>query len=72
MRPIHGLIGLLLTALTPSITSADENDVVEQNSRAKVTGIGGVFFLSSGDGKSLAALYEKHLGMHLGDFGAAG
>lgn len=38
---------------------------------AKVTGIGGVFFLSRGDGKTLSAWYEKHLGMGLEDFGAA-
>ena len=29
---------------------------------AKVTGIGGVFFLSRGEGEELAAWYEKHLG----------
>ncbi|HNP36624.1 MAG TPA: VOC family protein [Woeseiaceae bacterium] len=38
---------------------------------AKVTGIGGVFFLSQGDGKTLSEWYEKHLGMRLEDFGAA-
>lgn len=38
---------------------------------AKVTGIGGVFFLSNGKGKSLASWYEQHLGMRLEDFGAA-
>jgi len=38
---------------------------------AKVTGIGGVFFLSRGEGKSLSAWYEKHLGMGLEEFGAA-
>ena len=30
---------------------------------AKVTGIGGVFFKSKGDGKALAAWYQKHLGL---------
>lgn len=30
---------------------------------ARVTGIGGVFFKSTGDHKALAAWYEKHLGM---------
>jgi len=30
---------------------------------AKVTGIGGVFFKSKGDGRALAAWYQKHLGM---------
>lgn len=38
---------------------------------AKVTGIGGVFFLSRGDSKALATWYETHLGMRLEDFGAA-
>jgi len=30
---------------------------------AKVTGIGGVFLKSKGDGKALAAWYQKHLGL---------
>ena len=38
---------------------------------AKVTGIGGVFFLSNGDGKTLSSWYEKHLGMRLEDWGGA-
>ena len=38
---------------------------------ARVTGIGGVFFLSRGEGKALSAWYEKHLGMGLNDFGGA-
>jgi predicted enzyme related to lactoylglutathione lyase len=38
---------------------------------AKVTGIGGVFFKSTGDHKALAAWYEKHLGMRLEPFGGA-
>ncbi len=37
----------------------------------KVTGIGGVFFLSKGGGKSLSSWYEKHLGMQIEDFGAS-
>lgn len=36
---------------------------------AKVTGIGGVFFKSKGNGAELAAWYQKHLGMALTDFG---
>ena len=44
----------------------------EQQTMAKVTGIGGVFFLSKqGEGKDLAAWYEKHLGMKLEEFGAS-
>ena len=38
---------------------------------AKVTGIGGVFFLSQGTGSDLSSWYAKHLGMQLEDFGAA-
>jgi predicted enzyme related to lactoylglutathione lyase len=38
---------------------------------AKVTGIGGVFFKSTGDRAALAAWYQKHLGMTLEDFGGA-
>ena len=36
---------------------------------ARVTGIGGVFFKSTGDRAELAAWYEKHLGMKREDFG---
>ena len=38
---------------------------------AKITGIGGVFLKSKGDGATLAAWYRKHLGMALEDFGGA-
>jgi predicted enzyme related to lactoylglutathione lyase len=38
---------------------------------AKITGIGGVFFKSKGDGATLAAWYQKHLGLALEDFGGA-
>lgn len=38
---------------------------------ARVTGIGGVFFKSKGDGAALAAWYREHLGMTLEDFGGA-
>lgn len=38
---------------------------------ARVTGIGGVFFLSKGEGKDLSSWYEKHLGLEQEDFGAA-
>jgi len=43
----------------------------EEESMARVTGIGGVFFLSRGEGNDLSTWYEKHLGMRLEDFGAA-
>ena len=38
---------------------------------ARVTGIGGVFLKSKGDGAALAAWYRTHLGMALEDFGGA-
>jgi predicted enzyme related to lactoylglutathione lyase len=38
---------------------------------AKVTGIGGVFFKSTGDNAALAAWYQKHLGMQLESWGGA-
>lgn len=38
---------------------------------AKVTGIGGVFFLSNGDSKALAAWYQKHLGLPVAEWGGA-
>jgi predicted enzyme related to lactoylglutathione lyase len=38
---------------------------------ARVTGIGGVFFLSKGEGAALSSWYEKHLGLRHEDFGAA-
>ena len=36
---------------------------------ARVTGIGGVFFKSTGDRAALAAWYSRHLGMSLEAFG---
>ena len=38
---------------------------------AKVTGIGGVFFKSTGKGSDLAAWYEKNLGLSLEPWGGA-
>lgn len=38
---------------------------------AKVTGVGGVFFKTTGDRAALAAWYRTHLGMPLEDFGGA-
>ena len=38
---------------------------------AKVTGIGGVFFKSTGDKAALSAWYKKHLGLALEDWGGA-
>src|SRR6185436_18708480 len=38
---------------------------------ARVTGVGGIFFKSSGDKAALAAWYEKHLGLRLEPWGGA-
>jgi predicted enzyme related to lactoylglutathione lyase len=38
---------------------------------ARITGIGGVFIKSKGDGAALAQWYRKHLGLALEDFGGA-
>ncbi|TPW10915.1 MAG: glyoxalase family protein, partial [bacterium] len=38
---------------------------------AKITGIGGVFIKSKGDGAALGAWYRKHLGLALEDWGGA-
>jgi predicted enzyme related to lactoylglutathione lyase len=38
---------------------------------AKITGIGGVFFKSTGDSAALAAWYQQHLGLPLEPFGGA-
>ena len=38
---------------------------------AKITGIGGVFLRSRGDGPALAAWYQKHLGLPLEDWGGS-
>lgn len=38
---------------------------------AKITGIGGVFFKSTGDHKALAAWYQQHLGLPLEPWGGA-
>ena len=38
---------------------------------AKVTGIGGVFFKTTGDKAALVEWYRKHLGMELEPFGGA-
>ena len=43
----------------------------EKKPEARVTGIGGVFFLSQGKSEILSSWYEKHLGMRIEPFGAA-
>ena len=38
---------------------------------ARVTGVGGIFFKSTGDNGRLAAWYRQHLGMQTEDWGGA-
>ena len=68
-------VGTMLTigfAITLGCAAVPNNAIAEEaKSMARVTGIGGVFFLSKGDGKALASWYEKHLGVRLEDFGGA-
>ena len=64
----HLVIFALVVAGMGSLALAQED---EGESRAKVTGIGGVFFLSKGKGSELSAWYEKHLGIQLEEFGGA-
>ena len=47
-----------------------QNEAQEEK-QGRVTGIGGVFFLSRGNGKDLSAWYEKHLGMRLEEWGGS-
>jgi predicted enzyme related to lactoylglutathione lyase len=44
---------------------------IQERTMAKITGIGGVFFKTKGDGKALRAWYQKHLGIALEDWGGA-
>jgi len=64
-------VAIVITLSCAIVTHTALAQVEEQESMAKVTGIGGVFFLSRGKGKDLSAWYEKHLGMRLEDFGGA-
>lgn len=60
--------------VTIACAAVDRNataDEEEEAGVAKVTGIGGVFFLSRGKGQALSAWYEKHLGIRLEEYGAA-
>lgn len=58
--------------VTLGLAGVDQSATAEETENmARVTGIGGVFFLSKGDGKSLSSWYEKHLGIRLEEFGGA-
>lgn len=60
------IITLISTTICQRDALADE-----EKTMARVTGIGGVFFLSQGKGEELAQWYAKHLGMKLEDWGGA-
>ena len=71
MRTINTVLYVTIV-ITLGCTVAHRNAAAaEGESMARVTGIGGVFFLSRGEGKSLSSWYEKHLGMRMEEFGAA-
>src|SRR5688572_3711565 len=44
---------------------------LRSDTMARITGVGGVFFKSTGDSAALAAWYRDHLGLTLEDFGGA-
>lgn len=66
MKVITHLFAITLSAWTlqPAIAQ-------EQPMRAKVTGIGGVFFHTNQDDNKLAKWYEEHLGISLETWGGA-
>ena len=71
MRTINTVL-CLAVVITLGYAVVYRNATAEEGENmARVTGIGGVFFLSRGEGKDLSSWYEKHLGMRLEDFGAA-
>ena len=59
-----------MTAVSAMLAMSPVSVAEDEEGRARVTGIGGVFFLSKGGGKELSEWYEKHLGMKKEDFGA--
>jgi predicted enzyme related to lactoylglutathione lyase len=58
---------IALTLVNDEVSAGEE----QRESMARVTGIGGVFFLSRDKGSDLSAWYEQHLGIKIEDFGAA-
>lgn len=71
MRNISPALGMATLLAIGIFVSGQGAMAEEADNRARVTGIGGVFFLSNDKGKNLSEWYEKHLGMQLEDFGAA-
>ena len=71
MRTTNAVLSIVI-GITLGCAVVDRSAAAEEGkSMARVTGIGGVFFLSRGEGKTLSSWYEKHLGMRMEDFGAA-
>ncbi len=66
MKATIYLFGFTLIAWTMQPAIAQE-----QATRAKVTGIGGVFFHTNQDNNKLAKWYEEHLGIRLEPWGGA-
>ena len=71
MRTINTLLYVTIVITLGCVVAQRNATAEEGESMARVTGIGGVFFLSRGEGKALSSWYEKHLGMRLEEFGAA-
>ncbi len=71
MRTINKLLSIAVVIALGCAVVDRSATAEEGESMARVTGIGGVFFLSRGEGKALSSWYEKHLGMRMEDFGAA-
>lgn len=71
MRTINTVLSIAIV-ITLGCAVVDRSATAEEGEdMARVMGIGGVFFLSRGEGKALSSWYEKHLGMRMEDFGAA-
>ncbi|MGI9261655.1 MAG: VOC family protein [Woeseiaceae bacterium] len=70
MKSIRTTLFLAIAVTFGCLVANQSAQAQEEESRARVTGIGGVFLLSKGDGKELSSWYEKHLGMRPEDFGA--
>jgi len=71
MKTINTMLSTAI-AITLGCAVFHQNATADEGENtARVTGIGGVFFLSQGEGKVLSSWYEKHLGIKIEDFGAA-
>jgi len=71
MRNITTTILLVLLLCNLELLTPANAAEIESESKAKVVGIGGVFFLSKDNPKALAAWYQEHLGLTLETFGGA-